>query len=95
MSTAIPASTMKTPRHLEELDLVVHNMDTEAAERSVEQLLKFMPGIDAARIMGEGVWLRYDAATITKETICQSLHQSGFRAGVFQDSFSGKTGRAS
>lgn len=95
MSAHISTSTMKTPRHFDELDLVVHNMDSEVAERSVEKLLKGIPGIDTARIMGEGVWLRYDAATITKEAICQTLHLGGFRAGVFQDSYSGKTGTAS
>jgi hypothetical protein len=81
----------------EELDLVIHNMDSVTGEREVENILKSMigRGIETARIMDEGVWLRYDPARITKETICQTLHQSGFRAGVFQDSYSGKTGIAS
>ncbi len=81
----------------QELDLVIHNMDSATSEREVEKILKTMigMGIETARIMDEGVWLRYDPARLTKETICQTLHQSGFRAGVFQDSYSGKTGIAS
>lgn len=80
---------------LQELDLVVHNMDSAVAEESVRQILKAMRGIESARIVDEGIWLRYDPSSITKEEICASLHQSGFRAGVFQDSLSGKTGTAS
>ncbi len=78
-----------------ELDLVIHNMESESEERAVETLLRGTPGIRTARIMKEGVWLRYESDTITKEEICQMLHKGGFRAGVFQDSLSGKTGKAS
>lgn len=80
---------------LQELDLVIHNMDSLEGERAVESILKALPGIEAARIMDEGVWLRYDPGRISKEEICQNLHQGGYRAGVFQDSYSGKTGTAS
>jgi len=78
-----------------ELDLVIHNMESEAEERKVESLLRGIPGIRAARILKEGVWLRYESDTISKEDITQMLHKAGFRAGIFQDSLSGKTGKAS
>jgi hypothetical protein len=79
----------------EELDLMIHNMDTAAQEAEVQRLLSGLPGVRAANITQGGVWLRYNAAGITKEQICASLHQAGYRAAVFQDSRSGATGQSS
>ncbi len=79
----------------QELDLMIHDMDTAADEAEVQKVLQGLPGIRAARIVQGGVWLRYNAAGITKEQICLALHQAGFRAGVFQDSKSGATGKSS
>ena len=79
----------------EELDLMIHDMDTEADEAAVQKALADLPGIRAARIVQGGVWLRYNAQGITKEQIVDELHKAGFRAGVFQDSKSGATGVSS
>lgn len=79
----------------EELDLMIHNMDTPAQEVTVQGLLAGLPGVRAARIIQGGVWLRYNAPAISKEQITAALHNAGFRAGVFQDSKSGATGTSS
>ena len=78
----------------EELDLMIHNMTTAADEAAVQKLLTGISGVNAARIVQGGVWLRYSAG-ITKEQIVAMLHQAGFRAGVFQDSKSGHLGKSS
>ena len=78
----------------EELDLMIHDMDTSADEAKVQKVLNGLPGIRAARIVQGGVWMRYNAPSITKEQICAALHQAGYRAGVFQDSKSGATGKS-
>jgi hypothetical protein len=78
----------------EELDLMIHNMTTPADEEAVQKLLAGLPGVNSARIVQGGVWLRYGAG-ITKEQIVAMLHQAGYRAGVFQDSKSGHLGKSS
>ena len=82
-------------RGFEELDLMIHNVDTPAQEAEVQKLLSVLPAVHEANIVQGGVWLRYNAAGITKEQICAALHQGGYRAGVFQDSKSGATGKSS
>ena len=79
----------------DELDLMIHNMDTPAQEKEVQSALQGMAGVEAARIVQGGVWLRYRPDAITKEQITAQLHQAGYRAGVFQDSKSGATGKSS
>jgi len=79
----------------EELDLMIHDMDTAADEAQVQKLLTGFRGVSAARIVQGGVWLRYSATSISKEQICAMLHQAGYRAAVFQDSKSGATGKSS
>jgi hypothetical protein len=86
------ATTMNGP--FEELDLMIHNMTTPADEEAVQKLLAGLPGVNNARIVQGGVWLRYSAG-ITKEQIVAMLHQAGYRAGVFQDSKSGHLGKSS
>jgi cation transport ATPase len=92
MSANVPNSTNGV---FEELDLMIHDMDTAAQEREVQQVLDGLPGVRAARIIQGGVWLRYNAQSISKEQICAALHRAGYRAGVFQDSKSGAVGRSS
>ena len=74
---------------------MIHDMDTDADEAAVQKALGELPGVREARIVQGGVWLRYNAHEITKEQIVQELHKAGFRAGVFQDSKSGDTGKSS
>ena len=87
------AITMNGP--FEELDLMIHNMTTPADEVAVQKVLAGLPGVDTARIVQGGVWLRYSAPGITKEQIVATLHQAGYRAAVFQDSKSGHLGKSS
>ena len=79
----------------EELDLMIHNMDSSAQETEVQKILEGLNEVHGARIVQGGVWLRYNAHRITKEQICATLHQSGYRAAVFQDSKSGHLGKSS
>ena len=77
---------------LEELDLMIHNMDTREAELGAQKALEALPGVRVARIVRGGVWLRYNPRGTTKELICDALHRAGYRAAVFQDSKTGVTG---
>lgn len=75
---------------LEELDLVINGMEDPADETRVQSLLSRMHGVQAARIIPEGAWIRYEPEHVTKEKICQALTQAGFEAQLFQDSLSGE-----
>jgi hypothetical protein len=79
----------------EELDLMIHNMDTPAQEVEVRELLRGLPGVRSATLVQGGVLLKYNATSMNKERICAALQQAGYRAAVFQDSKSGETGRSS
>jgi hypothetical protein len=86
---------MPTNGAYEELDLMIHNMHSSAQETEVQKILGGIVGVHSARIVQGGVWLRYNAHSITKEQISAALHQAGYRAGVFQDSKSGHLGKSS
>ena len=92
----MPEDVPNSPNGIfQELDLMIHDMDTSADEEKVKKLLEGLPGIRAARIVQGGVWLRYNAHGITKEKIVDALHRAGYRAAVFQDSKSGAIGKSS
>jgi hypothetical protein len=57
--------------------------------------LEKLPGMLSVRLIERGAFVRYHAEVITKEEICDGVRQAGYRASVFQDSKSGKTGRSS
>ncbi|MEO6847809.1 MAG: hypothetical protein ABI443_09580 [Chthoniobacterales bacterium] len=78
-----------------ELDLAIANMDTPELEKVAQVILNRLPGIHTARIVERGAWIEYNPEEITKEEICGALEQSKFRAGIFQDSKSGRTGHSS
>ena len=79
----------------EELDIMIHNMHSSTQEEEVKKILGGILGVHSARIVQGGVWLRYNAHSITKEQISAALHQAGYRAAVFQDSKSGHLGKSS
>ena len=86
---------MNTSLHQAQLDLSIANMDTPAGESSVRQILNFLPGVRSARLIERGAWVEYAPSVISPEQICSSLSQAGFRASLFQDSESGRTGSSS
>jgi hypothetical protein len=79
----------------EELDLMVPDMDSAETETSVQSVLQRLPGIQAVRIIQRGVWIRYNPLGINPDEICTAIRQSGFRASIFQDSLTGRTGISS
>lgn len=79
----------------EELDLMVPDMDSAETEMSVQKVLQKLPAIQAVRIIERGVWIRYNPLGITPDEICTEIRRSGFRASIFQDSKSGRTGVSS
>ena len=83
-----------TPFPTNELDLAIPDMDSENAERQVQDLLQGVPGIEAVRLMERGAWLRHRPETISADQICAVIRNAGFRPSVFQDS-TGRTGRSS
>lgn len=80
---------------LEELDLVITTMQTSEEERIVQQALERIPGVQAARVVSEGAWIRYDSSQVTKEKVCAALTEAGFAPQLFQDSLSGETNEVS
>jgi hypothetical protein len=81
--------------HSEELDLAIPDMDSETAELAVKASLEQLPGVIAVRLLERGAFAHYHPDVITKEQICFAVRQAGYRASVFQDSKSGKTGVSS
>ncbi len=87
---------MKTePTHAEELDLAIPDMDTETAEIAVQNSLSKLPGIITVRLVERGAFARYNPNVITQDQICIAVRQAGYRASIFQDSKSGRTGVSS
>jgi hypothetical protein len=80
---------------LEELDLMIDNMETAAQETEVKKILDGLPGVRAGRVVQGGAWVSYRADTITMAEICAALQQSGYQAGVFQNSNPPVTGTSS
>ena len=81
--------------HLEELDLAIPDMDTEAEELAAKAALEGLPGVVTVRLVQRGAFVRYNPSEINKEQICDVIRHGGFRASTFQDSKSGKTGLSS
>ena len=85
MSTSSPSTPEK---HSDELDLVIPGMHGQAEEERIRLVLVQIPGVQAARIIPEGALIRYDAARVSKDSICDAVRKAGFKATLFQDSFS-------
>jgi hypothetical protein len=80
---------------LQELDLVVADLQSQADEKRLQKMLERMPRVQAARIIPEGVWIRYDANSVSRDKICRSLNEAGFKPQLFQDSLTGETAEVS
>ena len=83
------------PNKVDELDLAIPNLNTEEDEERAGAVLKGMRGVVDVRMMQRGAFVRYHGQTVTHEAIIYALHHAGFRASVFQDSKTGKTGKSS
>lgn len=81
--------------HAEELDLAIPDMDTEAAEKTVMASLEQLPGVLSVRLLERGAFIRYNPSAINPDQLCAGVRQAGYRASVFQDSKSGRTGHSS
>lgn len=80
---------------LEELDLAIPDMHSEADETRASEALRNLPGVGTVRFVQRGAWVSYRSKAISKEEICDVLRKAGFRVSVFQDSKSGQAGHAS
>jgi hypothetical protein len=78
-----------------ELDVAIANMGTEAAEERAGEVVRRIPGVEAARLIPGGIWMRYRPANVDEKRIMRTLSDEGFRATLFQDSATGKTGHVS
>lgn len=85
------ASPHSSSNHAEELDLVIRGMQGQADEERLRQVLAKIPGVQTARIIPEGAWIRYEASHVSKESIRDTVQQAGFKTTLFQDSLSNKT----
>jgi hypothetical protein len=81
--------------HLEELDLAIPNMDTEDLEIRAGEILRGLPGVYHVQLIERGALVSYRGNAITLEEMLGALRREGFRASVFQDSKTGRTGKAS
>ena len=61
----------------------------------VKASLEKLPGMIAVRLLERGAFARYNPNVINKDQICVAVRQAGYRASIFQDSKSGKTGLSS
>ena len=87
---------MKTEKpHPEELDLAIPDMDSETAEMAVKASLERLPGMIAVRLIERGAFARYNPNVINMDQICLAVRQAGYRASIFQDSKTGRTGVSS
>ncbi len=86
---------MSNDSPIQELDLAIPDMDTQAAENEVAELLKNLPGVVHVRLFLRGAFIRYRKSTTNPAMLCDTIHRAGYRASVFQDSASGKTGLSS
>ena len=87
---------MKTDHpNAEELDLAIPDMDTEHAELAVKKSLEQLPGIITVRLMERGAFARYNPNVINQDQICIAVRQAGYRASIYQDSKTGRTGLSS
>lgn len=80
---------------LEELDLSIPDMDSPVTENAVKNALQNLPGVSFVRLIERGAFVRYQPNGISVDEICTSIRNAGFRASVFQDSKSGRTGLSS
>lgn len=84
MSTPSPSAEP----HAEELDLVIQGMQGQPDEQRLGKVLDQIAGVQAARIIQEGAWIRYEPSRVTKNAICDAVRQAGFKVTLFQDSLS-------
>lgn len=71
---------------MEELDLMIHNMETEFQEAEVKKILEGLRGVQDGRVVQGGVWVSYHSGSITMKEICEALQKAGYNAKVFQNS---------
>lgn len=78
-----------------ECDIAMPTLNSPDDEVRASQALRHLPGIEDVRIVIGGAWVAYRAETITPDAICEALRHAGFRASIFQDSATGRTGLSS
>ncbi|HSI62621.1 MAG TPA: hypothetical protein VLE43_05865 [Candidatus Saccharimonadia bacterium] len=78
-----------------ELDVAIANMEMEEHEERASEVVRKIPGVEAARLIPGGIWMRYRPKDTDRKQIVQALVDEGFEATLFQDSASGETGHVS
>ncbi len=68
---------------LEELDIAIPDMLTEADEVKAGEMLRQLHGVAGVRVVQRGALVAYRAASITKDEICHALRQVGYRGQRF------------
>jgi len=79
--------------HLEELDLAISKMDSQASEETIKAVLFKLPGVKHSTLMERGALIHYDKNLTTKDKIVAKLREAGFDVVTFQDSATGETGK--
>lgn len=80
---------------LEQLDLSIPDMHTPDDEIRAAETLRGLQGVSGVRLVSRGALVFYRPAGISREQICETLRNAGFRASTFQDSASGQVGQSS
>jgi len=87
------AKSSTTTEDIEELDLAISNMDTQASEEAMKAALKKLAGISSSRLVERGALIHYHRDKVSKAKIVETLKAAGFDVITFQDSATGETGK--
>lgn len=67
-----------------ELELGIEGLDSNAAEETLQNALKGLQGIHAARVVRGGVHVTYNPLGITPQEIRDSVRRAGFAVDTSQ-----------
>lgn len=76
----------------EEMDVAISNMESSDEEARAAHIVRGIAGVEAARILPRGIWMRYRPRDVTPGQIIEALIDEDFKATLVQDSASGETG---
>jgi hypothetical protein len=76
----------------EELDVAIANLEFEDQEERASRVIRNIEGVEAARLIPGGIWMRYRPDDTDEKEIVETLVHQGFEVTLFQDSASGKIG---
>jgi len=62
----------------EEFEAAIPEIDSSLQEKVVKNLLAAIVGVEAVGVARGSVWLSFHPDVVSREVICQTLHDAGF-----------------